>query len=715
MPGQSSILVTGKTVKEAQTKALKLLNAREDETVTEILSEGRRGFLGLGAVPAKVRVSLKEEVLKERELEGILADLDIGAATHDRNGRYEPNRSGQEWGENGSTGLKSGDIVERETGKPPQTDSKDIQVGLAGIKEGRFFVINPSGDQYAVVKPGEHIRLIVNGNEVEGESIISEEDEIKIDLLHEEPQSDLELKISPDKLAAYLRLATKPGVKYKLKDQPAAPRLTLLTEVEEILELPPPTPEEVRKFLENQEVVKGIIDDAIQEVIENPNSKESFLVAQGQRPVDGVHAYVIYPFLEKSKNNERGSLFENDKLVSVKKGDIVALKVPMQEGKDGWAVTGEVIQARSPVDCQINVRKGCEVTEDGMRAVATIDGRPYLETSGQVTYVSVDPIYVVQEVNAATGNIKFVGDIEVKGDVTDGCLIEADGNVEVFGDVSQATIRAGASIVVHKSVFGSTLIAGGRAALYTSILPNLAEIRDILENMHFTGEQSKDYLAVGPAGDGAVIQFLVDSFYRELPKKVQWLSDIITRASLSVSEEISRVVDTLRRNFCGLNASRIKDFTYLKELQSAVEKAMDYIEQYSKKAEFIKAKYVQNSSLMSSGDVVIEGQGCYISNINAGGRVDICGEPGVARGIKVVAGSEINVVDIGSDFDSQTLLKIKEKGRITAELINADVVVQIGREKYRVDKPSRKFTAYLNPEGRLTVNKLLADGNCSNQ
>ncbi|MGQ9463237.1 MAG: RNA-binding cell elongation regulator Jag/EloR [Candidatus Fervidibacter sp.] len=51
--------VTGKTVEEAVEEALKLLGTTRDQVEVEILEPGAPGIFGIGAEPAKVRVTLK--------------------------------------------------------------------------------------------------------------------------------------------------------------------------------------------------------------------------------------------------------------------------------------------------------------------------------------------------------------------------------------------------------------------------------------------------------------------------------------------------------------------------------------------------------------------------------------------------------------------------------------------------------------------------------
>lgn len=60
-----SIEKVGKTVDDAITEALIELGASTDEVEIEIITKGSKGLLGFGAKNAKVRVTLKEQVIQE--------------------------------------------------------------------------------------------------------------------------------------------------------------------------------------------------------------------------------------------------------------------------------------------------------------------------------------------------------------------------------------------------------------------------------------------------------------------------------------------------------------------------------------------------------------------------------------------------------------------------------------------------------------------------
>lgn len=54
---KKELIITAKSVEEARKKAAAELGIREEDLVVTVLEEGKRGFLGIGAVDAKIAVS----------------------------------------------------------------------------------------------------------------------------------------------------------------------------------------------------------------------------------------------------------------------------------------------------------------------------------------------------------------------------------------------------------------------------------------------------------------------------------------------------------------------------------------------------------------------------------------------------------------------------------------------------------------------------------
>lgn len=80
---KKELILTGKTVEEARKKAAAQLNVAEEELIVTVLEEGKKGFLGIGAVEAKIAVSYtvdgEDEALSF--IRKLIADMDLTGLT----------------------------------------------------------------------------------------------------------------------------------------------------------------------------------------------------------------------------------------------------------------------------------------------------------------------------------------------------------------------------------------------------------------------------------------------------------------------------------------------------------------------------------------------------------------------------------------------------------------------------------------------------------
>lgn len=94
--------------------------------------------------------------------------------------------------------------------------------------------------------------------------------------------------------------------------------------------------------------------------------------------------------------------------------------------------------------------KNISISEDKCTIISDVDGHASI-VEGKVF---VSNIYEVQDVDTATGNIEFEGNVVVKGNVRSGFEIVARGNIEVYGVVEGATLIAGGQIVLKRGIQG---------------------------------------------------------------------------------------------------------------------------------------------------------------------------------------------------------------------------------------------------------------------
>jgi hypothetical protein len=220
----------------------------------------------------------------------------------------------------------------------------------------------------------------------------------------------------------------------------------------------PVTFEGVMSFLHKREVVAGIKEKAIKEVIEHQRFHIPFVAAEEIPPSPGEDAKIEYKFeTDKTKiklvEDEHGRIdFKRLNLIeNVTKGQVVAIKIPAKFGKPGMTVTGKEIPPIMGADVKLPVGKNTEPAEDGNVLIASRDGHVML--SGEK--VNVEPIYEIGgDVNLEVGNIYFLGTVIIKGDVADDFEVEAKGDIQVYGGVGKAKLSAGGTISIGEGIKG---------------------------------------------------------------------------------------------------------------------------------------------------------------------------------------------------------------------------------------------------------------------
>lgn len=216
--------------------------------------------------------------------------------------------------------------------------------------------------------------------------------------------------------------------------------------------------DDVIEALKRSGVVTGIKEQKIAEYLDRMDYSQPLLAAEGTPPRHGKDAYIDYKVrIDKSgiqlEEDEKGRVdFKDlDLLENVVVGQVLAVKVPAEEGVPGRTITNRIMPARSGKDIQIKYGKGTILSQDGTELTA--------EINGQVVYqngkLSVEPVYVVKgDVSTETGNIVFLGSVIVSGSVQDNFVVKAAGNIEVKGTVQKANLEAEGDIIIRQGIMG---------------------------------------------------------------------------------------------------------------------------------------------------------------------------------------------------------------------------------------------------------------------
>ena len=218
-------------------------------------------------------------------------------------------------------------------------------------------------------------------------------------------------------------------------------------------------------------VVHGMDPDAVLQALDAQRedaSTDRLVVVRGTAPVDGDGGRIEYRVAvatgQRSTVCADGSVDhkQQDLYTTVKAGEVIAEPYPPAvQPVAGTNVLGETVAARDAAPLQIeagqNVQQNESQGDDTVTFVATKAGK--LDTEGNT--LSVEEILIVaDDVGTGSGNVRFVGAVQIKDSVQPGYSVLSDADVDISGVVDRALVSSGASIMVGQGVIG-----GGKAVL----------------------------------------------------------------------------------------------------------------------------------------------------------------------------------------------------------------------------------------------------------
>jgi len=223
------------------------------------------------------------------------------------------------------------------------------------------------------------------------------------------------------------------------------------------------TKEMVEKMLTDLGITYGINQNAIEQALKGSAAGGfpilNTVIAEGKVPEPGNNARIEFKFQTEKMvgtvDQKSGAIDykERQALQNVKTGQVLAIKVPATEGKDGISVYGEVIHADAGID-EILVRgENVEVSDDGLVLTSAIDGVVVLTHRNKVEVSK--QFKVPGDVDYSTGNLSMDGTLDINGWIRAGFHVQAKGNIVVGEGIEDAYVEAGADISVKGGIIGS--------------------------------------------------------------------------------------------------------------------------------------------------------------------------------------------------------------------------------------------------------------------
>ncbi len=215
---------------------------------------------------------------------------------------------------------------------------------------------------------------------------------------------------------------------------------------------------ELYKLLEENGIVFGIIERTLEELAQGKRNYEETLVAAGTAARDGQDGFFEYHFNPRPETRPiilpDGSVDYNvlGKIELVTNGQLLVTyhsALPAVIGRDVLGNTIDAYEGKElpPLQC-----KRCKPDEKGCEY--------YAGTEGNVTVaggcLTVTPIYVIKgNLDAATGDVDFHGDVLIQGNVFAGVTVKTTGSITINGHVETANLFAGKDVILKNGMQGS--------------------------------------------------------------------------------------------------------------------------------------------------------------------------------------------------------------------------------------------------------------------
>ncbi|MBV4428349.1 DUF342 domain-containing protein [Clostridium tyrobutyricum] len=575
--------------------------------------------------------------------------------------------------------------------------------GSSKIMEGKIIVHNPEeGGTPAVIRKGKNMNLSVDGREIESESEVFESSSIEVTFQEEEAARQFNIYLSDDKMQASARIEYIPKIVYKLKDSEESGIIELESEITEKIYPPKYTEAEIMEQLSKNKVVYGIIDENLKKLAEG---REKIIVAQGKAAEDCRSDFVEIKF-QTSSNLEEDKLGNVDfksigKVDSVNKGDILAIKHIGTRGIFGSDVNGKELKPKDGKKLKIKAGPGC-LLKDENTIIAAMSGKPHVK--GNTFYVKR-----VHEINSdvdlSTGNVCFLGDVEVHGSIKEGMSIECGSNLTIDRDVERAKISARGNILVRGSIVGSKICAGGEDVKNLKYQKHLVKFSEELTNLINSANEIKMYNLLGQKKtDGEIIKILLENKFKNI---IMLCINIISEINSSSGENKEDIlIKLIKSKLMGIAPISIEKYSELEEIVQCSNSKIEELKNELRLPVRLILSYCQDSYIESSGDVIVSSKGEYISNIIANRSIEFTQQGSVARGGTLKAKNEIKCRTVGSEAGVTTRLEVEDSGDIWADIAYHNTIFKIGRKEILLESSSKNVHAYLK-NGNIELDKFV--------
>lgn len=238
-------------------------------------------------------------------------------------------------------------------------------------------------------------------------------------------------------------------------------------QMEASLTLYPPLPkrsplqvDELAELLEQAGICYGLNREILLSCLEQSTTEQKIitdtLIARGSQPIAGLDAQLrfeveIGSIPGKIMGNGKIDFHERKMFISVRKGQLIATKVPATAGTPGTNVLGDSISQPQGQDLTVSVvdNAAYDVESGEIRAV-----KPGVLSVVKNTIKVSSKLTIPGDINFSTGNIEANDAVDIGGSILPGFQVNAHGDLKINGGVRSATVVSQGNILIQEGVSG---------------------------------------------------------------------------------------------------------------------------------------------------------------------------------------------------------------------------------------------------------------------
>lgn len=242
--------------------------------------------------------------------------------------------------------------------------------------------------------------------------------------------------ISPDKMAAYLTF---------YPPLPGSPPIQCEA-LEELLQ------QAGIGYGLNREILLGYLEQSQEELTIITDA----LIAKGSQPIAGQDAHLRFE-LElgaipgKIMGDGRIDFHERKMFTSVRKGELIATKVPATNGTVGTNVLGFLLPQQAGQDIKVSTVDNAIFNAESGEVRAS---KPGIVSVVDNTIRVCSKLTIPGDINFSTGNIEAKDTVDIGGSILPGFQVSAHGDLRIVGGVRSATVISHGNLVIKEGASG---------------------------------------------------------------------------------------------------------------------------------------------------------------------------------------------------------------------------------------------------------------------